>query len=92
MNQGETKTRTEAQHRATVQIGWYKCRPCRKGVPGFVAWATLVPMTDAGPCEEPAEPLWFEFGSSYEEAVAAPKRSVEREAGVQEWVRQEASK
>lgn len=54
----------------------------------WMAWATIIPMTDAGPINEPADPLWFEFGATEEEAIECLKTCVESEADISQWIRQ----
>lgn len=70
-------------------VAFYKCRVANR-LPGFIAWATLVPMTDLDPVREPAEPLWFDFGTTEEQAIAKVQKGVEDEIGKVEWKRQEA--
>lgn len=71
-------------------LGFFKCRPGQNGITLWVAWATLMPMTDSGPVAEPAEPLWFAFGDTEDQAISRVQFEVERSSGVNEWQRQKA--
>lgn len=79
--------KSKAEEKNTI-VGFFKVRDGFKEKGKFIAWATLIPMTNAGPIEEPADPLWFEFGKTSEESVLKLKSEVEKETGVTEWIQQ----
>lgn len=78
--------------RPGLPTAFYKCRRDNNAPEGhqWIAWAALLPMTDASVIMEPAEPLWFDFGATEAEAIAKVKTEVEREIGKAEWQRQVA--
>lgn len=87
-----TTEQTQSKPRLSLSggTGFFKSRRCLRRQEIFVAWATLIPMTSAGPVEEPAEPLWFDFGTTADEAEHKVMACVEREIGIDEWIRQVA--
>lgn len=71
--------------------GYFKCRRGAVG-PGWVAWASVEPLTDGTSATgEPVDrELWFNSGETRAESAAKVKADVEREMGVDEWREQAA--
>lgn len=63
---------------------YYKVKPGLGSAIGykFISWGAQEPLTDGfGPCEDPVEPVWFEFGETETAAIEALQKAMREELG-----------
>ena len=71
--------------------GYFKVRPVSSRLlTGFIAWGALEKLTADDAVNEPAEPVYFWFGKTEEEAAQGVQKEMEKLFGITEWERQEA--
>ena len=75
------------RNRMATEHYFYKCKPMNFGN-GFIAWAALEQMIGDCVLDEPAEPVYFEFGETPDEAIEMLKEEVTDAHGPREWIKQ----
>jgi hypothetical protein len=68
-------TLIDATIKQQIGVWFFAARPCRNGLSGFIAWCKRSDLSGEGPMEEFGD-VYFEFGSTADEAIALLAREV----------------